>query len=215
MRPWAGSAEFEGAVSVGEMRAFDAYTIRHFVSGRELMRRAAAGVYEALDWSGKRVAVVAGSGNNGGDGYALAVILAGRGVVVEVFRTSERFSEDGLFYYEQAVARGVPVRMFAEGMGFGGYDVVVDCILGTGFSGVPRGVAGAAIRAVNASGVFTVSVDINSGLNGDTGEGDLAVRSDLTVSIGLFKRGLFLGRGAELIGELVNVDIGIVRMGAP
>ena len=45
--------------------------------------------------------------------------------------------------------------------------------------------------------------------SGDTGEAELAVRSDLTVSIGFYKKGLFLGRAPELIGELVNVDIGI------
>ncbi len=86
----------------------------------------------------------------------------------------------------------------------------MDCILGTGFAGVPRGAAAEAIRAVNASGAWVVSADINSGMNGDTGEAVLAVRSDLTVSIGFYKAGLFLGRAPELIGELVNVEIGIV-----
>lgn len=209
MKPQTDCIEYEEAVSVEEMRAFDAYTIRHFVSGRELMSRAAFGVYDALDWQGKRVAIVAGSGNNGGDGYALAGILAGHGISVHIYRTSEKFSEDGSYYYQ--LAKGVPAKMFAEGMNFCGYDIVVDCILGTGFDGIPRGLAAAAIRAVNDSQAFTVSVDINSGMNGDTGEAELAVRSDLTVSIGFFKRGLFLGRAPELIGELVNAEIGIVR----
>lgn len=210
MKPCKESPELKNAISVHRMRESDAYTIVHHTSGRELMRRAANGVYESVDWTGKRVAIVAGSGNNGGDGYALASILADSGVIPRVYRTSDKFSDDGAFYYNMAIEKGVPICGFAENETFEGVDILVDCILGTGFTGVPRGVPAAAIRAINASSAFVVSVDINSGLNGDTGEAELAVRSDLTVSIGFYKTGHFLGCAPELIGELVNVDIGIV-----
>lgn len=223
MKPTPNSPEAKTAVSVAAMRASDAYTIAHFVPGKELMRRAAQGIFDAAaealtlagGWQGKRVAIVAGSGNNGGDGYALAGILAGHGVRVRIFCVSEKFSEDGRYYYEQALAKGVPAGPFLPDAGaesLAGYDVIVDCILGTGFVGTPRGAAAEAIRAINVSGAFVVSADINSGMNGDTGEAVLAVRSDLTVSIGFYKTGLFLGRAPELIGEFVNVDIGIVRL---
>ena len=59
------------------------------------MGSAVNGVYRALDWTGKTVAIVAGSGNNGGDGYALAAILADEGIMPRVYRTSDKFSEDG------------------------------------------------------------------------------------------------------------------------
>lgn len=212
MKPEADSREAQSAISVERMRASDAYTIAHFVESKELMRRAAQGVFDAVDWSGKNIAIVAGSGNNGGDGYALAGILADHGIRTQLFRASEKFSDDGLFYYRRAMEKGVPDMLFSQECALSAYDVIVDCILGTGFSGVPRGRAADAIRAVNdggQSGAFVVSVDINSGMNGDTGEAELAVRSDLTVSIGFYKKGLFLGRAPELIGELVNVDIGI------
>lgn len=223
MKPTPNGPEAKAAVSVAVMRASDAYTIAHFVPGRELMRRAAQGIFDAADtalaaaggWQGKRVAILSGSGNNGGDGYALAGILAGHGVRVHIFCVSEKFSEDGRYYYEQALAKGVPAGPLLPDAGaesLAGYDVIVDCILGTGFAGTPRGAAAEAIRAINASGAFVVSADINSGMNGDTGEAMLAVRSDLTVSIGFYKIGLFLGRAPELVGELVNVDIGIVRL---
>lgn len=221
MKPNPNSPEAKTAVSVAMMRASDAYTIAHFVPGRELMRRAAQGIFDAADaaladtggWQGKRVAILAGSGNNGGDGYALAGILAGQGIRARIFCVSEKFSEDGRYYYEQALAKGVPAGPFLPDAGaesLAGYDLIVDCILGTGFTGTPRGAAAEAIRAINASGAFVVSADINSGMNGDTGEAVLAVRSDLTVSIGFYKTGLFLGRAPELIGELVNADIGII-----
>ena len=63
-------------ISVAEMRAWDAYTIEHFVPGRELMRRAAEGVFRSVEWENRKTAILSGSGNNGGDGYALACILA-------------------------------------------------------------------------------------------------------------------------------------------
>ena len=56
---------------------------------------------------------------------------------------------------------------------------------------------------------YVVSVDINSGMNGNTGESVLAVTSDLTVSIGYYKTGFFTGKSEGLVGDLVNVDIGI------
>ncbi len=209
MKPDPNSPEARTAISVQTMRESDAYTIRHGTPGRELMRRAAQGVYDSVHWTGKKTAILCGSGNNGGDGYALAAILAGHGMAVHIYRTSEKFSDDGLYYHTLAVEKGVPSELFAEGQSLSGYDILVDCILGTGFQGTPRGTAADAIRAINESGAFVVSVDINSGMNGDSGEAVLAVRSDLTVSIGFYKTGLFRGRAAELIGDLVNVDIGI------
>lgn len=217
MKPTPNSREAKTAISVAQMRESDAYTIANFVESKELMRRAAQGIFDAVadtaGWQDKKTAIVAGSGNNGGDGYALAGILADHGVPAHIFRVSEKFSEDGAYYYEQAIAKGVPAELFSPGSdftGFAEYDILVDCILGTGFAGTPRGAAAEAIRAINAGSAYVVSADINSGMNGDTGEAALAVKSDLTVSIGFYKTGLFRGRAPELIGKLVNADIGIV-----
>lgn len=210
MKPNPNSIEFTEAISVQDMRSSDAYTIANFVSGRELMYRAAMGVYQSVDWRGKRVAILSGSGNNGGDGYALGGILADNGIVPSVFRTSLKLSEDGAYYFERCIAKGIPVSLFSEETDLSAFDVLVDCILGTGFDGVPRGTAASAIKAINAADAYVVSVDINSGLNGDTGECQLAVRSDKTVSVGFYKKGHFLGKAPTHIGDLVNVDIGIV-----
>ena len=100
--------------------------------------------------------------------------------------------------------------LYDESMNFDNYDIIVDCIFGTGFAGEPRGVCASAIRKINSCGAFVVSADINSGLNGDTGEALLAVKSDLTVSIGYYKTGMFKNKGIDLIGKLVNADIGII-----
>ena len=68
-------------------------------------------------------------------------------------------------------------------------------------------------NAAGEAGAFVVSADLNSGLNGDTGDGSLFVKSDLTVSIGEFKYGHFIGRADEAMKDKVNVDIGIVITG--
>lgn len=210
MKPQINSIEYKNAISVKKMRESDAYTIKNFVSSRELMLRAAYGVYNFVKWEGKKIAIVSGSGNNGGDGYALATILAEHGVIPHIFRTSEKFSDDGLYYYKLALEKAIPSEIFSEDQKFAIYDIVVDCILGTGFNGSPRGLVATAISAINNSSAYVVSVDINSGMNGDSGEAELAVKSDLTVSIGFYKTGLFLGKAPELIGDLVNANIGIV-----
>lgn len=210
MKPSTDCKEFESAITVAQMRESDAYTIEHLVPSKELMYRAAMGIYNAADWQEKKIAIVTGSGNNGGDGYALASILADKNIHATMYRVSEKFSEDGAYYYDKAVTKGAVDRRFDASSHFDGYDIVVDCLLGTGFQGEPQGLYAAAIERINKSGAYVISADINSGLNGDTGEAVLAVKSDLTVSIGYYKKGMFLADAPELIGDLVNADIGIV-----
>lgn len=201
----------EKIISVEMMRKSDAYTIANFVPGRELMLRAANGVYESYkEWSGKRIAIVAGGGNNGGDGYALAGILAKKGISSTVIQASDKMSEDGKYYCDIAKELSVEMIPFTEETDLKAYDVIVDCILGTGFTGEVRATARNAIEAINESGAFVISVDINSGMNGDTGEAALAVKSNLTVSIGYLKTGLVTEAAKKYIGRLVNVDIGII-----
>ena len=195
-------------ISVENMRRSDAYTIANFVPGLELMRRAAMGVFKAYHWPGA-TAIVVGFGNNGGDGFALAWILKERGFDCTVFTVSQKMSPDSAWYAEKAREVGVPIRPFEKDC-LTGYSTVVDCLLGTGFSGTVRGSCRDAIEAINASGSYVISVDINSGMNGDTGEAELAVRSDLTVTIGFVKHGLVEENAGKYMKRLVCADIGIV-----
>ena len=113
---------------------------------------------------------------------------------------------------EKARKMGVKVKSFTQDC-LTGFSIVVDCLLGTGFNGTVRESYRAAIEAINASNAFVVSVDINSGMNGDTGECDLAVRSDLTVTIGYVKHGLVTPNAGRYMQRLVCADIGIVLCG--
>ena len=92
---------------------------------------------------------------------------------------------------------------------YDGYDVYVDCLLGTGFQGAVRQDYRSAIAAINESPAFKISVDINSGMNGDTGEAETAAASDLTVTIGFVKHGLVTENADQYMKRLVCADIGI------
>ena len=197
-------------VSVENMRLSDAYTIEHFVPSLTLMYRAAWGVFRAVQWQGS-TAIVVGSGNNGGDGFALACILKGHGFSCTVFTLSRRLSEDSAYYADEAMKAGVPICPF-EANCLEGFSIVVDCLLGTGFVGSVRGIYRDAIEAINAAAAYVVSVDINSGMNGDTGEAELAVFSDLTVTIGYVKAGLVAENAGNYIKHLICADIGIVLL---
>ena len=81
-------------LTVAAMRQADADTIAAGTPGRVLMARAARGIFEAFPWRGE-TAVVCGSGNNAGDGYALALLLKEAGIPCRIFRLGDGFSEDG------------------------------------------------------------------------------------------------------------------------
>ncbi len=194
-------------ITVENMRQSDAYTIDNLVPSLELMHRAAWGVYLAVQWKAP-VAILAGSGNNGGDGYALACILQEKGIDCAVFTLGSKLSADSAHYAAKAKASGIPVSAFVPSC-LEGFHTVVDCLLGTGFQGKVREDYRAAIDAINASGSYVVSMDINSGMNGDTGDCETAVRSDLTVTIGYVKRGLVTENAGRYMKHLVCADIGI------
>lgn len=194
-------------LDVKTMRESDARTIEGGVPSRELMLRAACGVLESYAWRGT-TAIVCGAGNNAGDGYALAWLLQERGIPCVVFRLTESLSADGAYYHARCRELGVDIRTY-ESDDLSAFGEIVDCIFGTGFHGVPHGIFAKAIEAINQSRRPVISVDINSGLDGDNGTAELCVRSALTVSIGSYKTGHFLGCAKDMIGRLVNVDIGI------
>ena len=198
----------QAVITVATMRESDAYTIANFVPSKTLMYRAAMGVYQAAQWKGP-VGILTGGGNNGVDGYALAGILADHGIPCTIYRVSETFSEDGGYYHTQAVEKGVPSVPYTEETDLSACHTLVDCLLGTGFSGEVRGLYRHAIQAMNQAEAYVVSVDINSGMNGDTGKGALVVQSNLTVTIGFLKVGMLLGDAVQKMDQLAVADIGI------
>ena len=197
-------------VSTEVMRQSDRWTIENLVPSKELMGRAGKAIFESVEWEGP-VGIVCGKGNNAGDGFVVASLLKDKGIDVEIVLLYEdSFSEDGKYFYDRCIEKGIDVVKETD---YKKYRYILDAIFGTGFKGEIKSPAREAIEGINSSGAFVVSADINSGLNGDTGLGDLYVRSDLTVSIGTYKYGHFLGNADIAMKKKINCDIGIVIRG--
>lgn len=205
------------AVTTEVMRKSDAWTIENLVDSKELMSRAGHSIVEAMTENNLLngpVAIVCGKGNNAGDGFVVASILKDMGYELDVFLLyPDCFSADGKHFFEECIDKNVGFFFFDESHKFEDYNTIVDCIFGTGFRGEPTDIALAAINNINEAGVNGAKVicaDINSGINGDTGEGVTYVKSDLTVSIGSYKIGHFKGDSLTATKSIINKDIGIV-----
>ena len=199
-------------VTVETMRKSDAYTIEHFVDSKTLMLRAGTAIFDSVKWNDP-VGIIAGKGNNAGDGFVLARLLQQEGYEVDIVLLEEKFSEDGKYYYDICKEHGMPIILYDDSVSLKSYATIVDCLLGTGFSGEVKEPMKSLINRINESNAYIVSADINSGLNGDTGLGTTFVKSDLTVSIGTYKFGHFIGLANEAMKDKVNCDIGIEIIG--
>jgi len=150
------------------------------------------------------VAVFAGPGNNGGDAWVVAAALAAVGVTVRVVEVAAAKTDDARAERQSARA------LIDAHEPSGAERVVVDGILGTGSAGAPRGAIADAIRRIGElrdAGARVVALDVPSGLDASTGEGDVTVTADLTITFGTLKRGALVKR--DRCGRIVVVDIGL------
>lgn len=150
------------------------------------------------------VLLVAGHGNNGGDGWVAARALAALGLTVHAVETDRTRSPDCEANRTLALAEGV--RLVEEGAEWPDAGVIVDGLLGTGASGEPRGAIGKLAQRIAAHGGTVVAVDGPTGLDLSTGEAFGPVRAELTVTFGGARRGHLLAR--EWCGTIVVADIG-------
>ncbi len=183
------------------------------ISGTVLMERAGAAMAQIIleSYAPLRALAVCGGGNNGGDGFVIARELHRAGVEVSVIATKDEYSGDPAANLE--ILRNLGIEVYGpESLDelLDGTGLVVDALLGTGFSGEVREKEAALIRQLNDAGITTVAVDVPSGVDGSTGEvqGD-AVRADLTICAHAAKIGCFISPGREHAGEVAVVDIGI------
>ena len=197
--------------SAAQVRALDAQLIAAGTSGFELMQRAARATWRAIvrRWpEATELTVLAGHGNNAGDGYLVAALARRAGWSVRVLAVGEprRLLGDAANAHAEAVAVGVPVEPWADDAELRG--VLLDALLGTGTTGEVREPYVRAIDTINVSGLPVAAVDIPSGLCADTGRVlGTAVAADLTVTFIGLKLGLFTGDAADRVGELVFNDL--------
>ena len=175
--------------------------------------RAGALVVERLYPEGQ-VVVLAGPGNNGGDGLVLARSLTAQGREVRVLQVGRRDAPDPLLHGWPVSVAPVPEGAEALRAALGEACVLVDALLGTGIRGRPREPHARAIRAINGSGRPAVSLDVPSGVDADIGEvpGE-AVGAELTIAFGAPKLGTLLFPGRERSGRIVALEIGLPPVG--
>ncbi len=156
---------------------------------------------------GKRVAVVAGSGNNGGDALAAARFLHQWGAVVSASIVPPRDASSLVAQHATIIRRmGIPVRHAPDGID-PSVDTVIDGLLGTGIRPPLREPAPRIIDAMNATGRPIVAIDVPSGMDADTGLGaEAAVRAAATLTLAAPKPGL---SGAPNAGRVFVADIGM------
>ena len=202
-------------VTAQEMREIDRKTIRKFrVPGHVLMERAGVAVAGRVKklFARKKTIVLAGSGNNGGDGLVAAreLFKSHWNVKVLLFGKKDRLNPECLAQLRIAKQVGVPVEFrtgIAEKDLHGA--VVVDAMLGTGLNKDVEGSMAKVVTFLNDSGSPVVSVDIPSGISSDSGQVmGVAVKAGYTVTFGLPKRGHLLYPGADHTGRLFIEDIG-------
>lgn len=197
--------------SAEQVRQLDARLIAAGTPGFELMSRAAHAAWRALRrrWPDVgEVTVLAGRGNNAGDGYLIAALAQRAGWRVRVLAVGDpaQLAGDAALAHDEAVAAGVPVQAWCVDLPLAG--VVVDALLGTGLCGVVREPYAEAIAAINGSGLPVLAVDIPSGLHADTGAVlGCAVRASLTVTFIALKIGLLTGEGPACTGTLQFDDL--------
>src|SRR4051812_27983836 len=194
-----------------EMREADARTIDAGTPGYELMIRAGAAVADAagaMAGPGRRVVVACGPGNNGGDGFVAARLLAECGHAVSLVLLGSRAALRGDAALAAADWRG-PVGDHAA-LRPDEADLIVDALFGAGLSRDLDGAARTAVKRINAAGRPILAVDIPSGVDGDTGQvRGAAVRAARTVTFARRKPGHLLLPGRAHCGPVAVADIGI------
>ncbi|MCI3908020.1 NAD(P)H-hydrate dehydratase [Pseudomonas viridiflava] len=194
--------------SAAQVRDLDARLIAAGTPGFELMQRAAHATWRAIRrrWpEASELTMLAGHGNNAGDGYLVASLAHKTGWQVRVLAVGDPAALKGDAALACAAASGVNIQPWANQPMAG---IVVDALLGTGLQGDVRDPYRSAIEAINASGLPVAAVDIPSGLCADTGHClGVAVRADLTVTFIGLKMGMLTGDAPDLIGQLIFDDL--------
>ena len=185
----------------------DEQTIASGVTSEILMRRVAEGVLDNAPLREGKTLILCGKGGNGGDGYALYLLMKKKGYDVCLMDFGEskyKGAESLRSLCEKEIVR------FSENSDFSEYKNIIDCIFGVGLTRVPQGEFASAIKKINGTDAYILSVDIASGLTADGGVAlGEAVRADVTIAVQDMKVGHFLSDGLDCSGEVGVLDIGL------
>jgi NAD(P)H-hydrate epimerase len=212
-------------VTAAEMRLLEEKAVDTGISIQDLMQNAGQAVATEIAQllepiEGKRIIVLVGPGNNGGDGLVVARHLKAACALVDVYLLAERKADD--IVYHEALAAGLSPIEARMDVGFerlrealGEADIILDAVFGTGVSRPINGAIAAALALVAQARIdrpdlSIIALDLPSGLNSDTGAVDKSTLAvDYTITLGNPKRGFFLFPGADYTGEILVADIGL------
>lgn len=198
-----------------EMQKIDQMTIQGIgIPGMVLMEKAALKMHDLIEQKFSRdskICIVAGIGNNGGDGLALGRMLmeSGYPVTIQVVGNTLKASEQFMDQMQILLALGMSITMDVD---YRQYDILVDAIFGVGLSRKVTGQYAEVIQKMNDSDAYKIAVDVPSGICATTGKIlGTAVDCDMTVTFGLMKRGLLFYPGNDYAGEIQVADIGFPK----
>ncbi len=212
-------------VTAEQMQNLDRQTIQEIgIPGAVLMENAGRGTVEQMrryfpDLGSRRVVVIAGKGNNGGDGFVIARYLLNQNIAVNVFllAQADRVSGDAALNLAAFQRLGGLIQEIPDESAWRkaqpelkSAGLIVDALFGTGLQAPITGLAAQVITEVNQSGVPVVAVDVPSGLDATSGQVQgCAIKAQLTCTFGLAKRGLVIYPGLLYAGKVEIIDIGI------
>lgn len=199
-----------------EMKRCDSYTSEHFkVPSICLMERAALAAFEEIKLrftKNDHILVICGSGNNGGDGLAIARMLYLDDYDVEIafVGNKEKATDSTLIQLEIISEYGIKYTSDIHNIDYKSYTCIIDAIFGIGINRCIEGKYYDIIAGINESNAKTVSIDVPSGINSDNGNiMGIAVKAAFTVTFAFYKAGLFLFPAASYAGEIILKEIGI------
>jgi hydroxyethylthiazole kinase-like uncharacterized protein yjeF len=214
-------------VTAEQMQELDRKSIEVYrIPGIVLMENAGRGAVEVItnhfpEIQKKTIAIIAGKGNNGGDGFVMARYLLNLGISVKVFLLTDPKSLRGdaeinfnIFHHMKGEIIPVPSSKDYQKVkkSLENFDLLIDGIFGTGLDAEVRGYYREVIDHLNTLQKPIVAIDVPSGLDADTGKPlGTAVRASLTITFGLPKVGHLVSPGIDYVGSLKIVDIGIPR----
>jgi len=204
-----------------QIRSWDQYTIGHEpIASIDLMERAAAKCFEWLDnngWFVNPFTIFCGKGNNGGDGLAIARMLAGRGCKVSVYILE--FGHKGTDDFQANLARlhqypAVDIHFIQEESIFHTLSqetVIIDALFGSGLTRPLEGFTARLVDHINNSGCAVIAIDVPSGMSVDqSSKGNKIVKANYTLSFQCYKLAFLVAENATFIGDVVILDIGLL-----
>lgn len=208
-------------VSTELMQKLDKFVVDEYkIKPITLMENAGKAVYDKIlevegELKDKKITIICGKGNNGGDGLIVAENLIENGVTPTVYVLAKKTALTGeMKKIITKISKKLKINFISKYKEdiFNDIDIIVDAILGTGFNANPEGLFFDIMKNINESSAKVYSVDIPSGIHGTTGNAeDICVNADYTITMAYAKIGLYINDGYNSSGEVSVADIGFPK----